>query len=522
MKRYTNLIVLGLLAVAAAAYFVAVKVNFKDVLTSAGYYDEKISIINTADIHGHIVFDEDTGGYYTLEEVETIMGMPLMKYFINEIRKKNKDALLLDSGDMFHGTNEANIEEGKGVVEVANLMGYDAMTPGNHDFDFGIARLLKIRSQLNFPILSANIYKEGRPLFEEYKIFQVRGKKIGVFGLTVQDALSYTNSRETYGVTLEDPMKAAERVVPILKKKADVVILISHLGYDADEALVKRVNGIDLILCGHYHALYKKVQRVNNTCLVEAGAYSTHVGVANIYFKNGKPVTVDWSVKSTRDKSKADKTVDAVAQKYYAIAMESAKEIVGKSTIRLDGVRSHVRSKETNLANLLADAMRESGNADIALMNGGGIRESMPEGDISLYRIGKILPFINSLVTVRMKGDRICSAIERGLRTYPDGANGSFLQVSGINYEFDASKQAGQRLVNVTMNGKPLDKSREYKVATNDYLYNGGDNYEEFEDAVLVSKGGLLKDVLADYIRSRKEVAPGVEGRIKVVNERYK
>jgi 2',3'-cyclic-nucleotide 2'-phosphodiesterase (5'-nucleotidase family) len=155
-------------------------------------------------------------------------------------------------------------------------------------------------------------------------------------------------------------------------------------------------------------------------------------------------------------------------------------------------------------------------------MNGGGIRESIPEGDINLYKIGKVLPFSNSLVTVEMKGEKIYSALERGLRAYYSGMNGGFLQVSGISYVIDGSKPAGERLVSVTYQGKPLEKNSCFKVATNDYLYNGGDEYDEFKDSKLLAAGGLLKDILSDYIKSKKEVSPAEEGRIKVINEKYK
>lgn len=523
MKSYKNVIVLSLFALAAAVFLVIKFVNFNDLLKSVGYYDEKISILNTADIHGHIVFDEESGGYYSMDEVDIMMGMPLMKHIIDEARAENRNTLLLDSGDMFHGTNEANIEKGKGVLEIANLMGYDAMTPGNHDFDFGFDRLQEIKSQLKFPVLSANIYKDGKPVFQEYKIVQVGSKKIGLFGMTEQTALVNTNSRDTHGVTLEDPVKIAEKMVAELNGKVDVIILISHLGDDKDRELVAKVNGINLILCGHHHFVYKKAVKVNNTYLVEAGGYSTHVGLADLYFRNGKLSSLAWKAINSKDQSKEDPELVSVAEKYHAIALETDKEVVGSTKNKLDGFRMSVRTKETTLGDLLADAMREIGEADIALMNGGGIRESIPAGEISLYDVGKSLPFINSLVTIEVRGDKIRSAIERGIRLYPNGgSNGGFLQVSGLTFRFDASKPAGSRVVSVTAQGKPLDVNHYYKVATNDYLYNGGDGYKELEDAKLLSKGELLKDVLAKYIREKGEVTQELEGRIQVVNERYK
>ncbi len=523
MKKYTNLIVIGVLLLATAVFLIVKFVNFNGLLLSLGYYDKKVSVINTADIHGHIVFDDESGGYYSLDEVNTMMGMPLMKHIFDDIKADNKDSLLLDSGDMFHGTNEANVSKAQGVVDVANLAGYDAMTVGNHDFDYGLDRLLEIKSELKFPMLSANVYKDGKPLFQEYKIVNVGGKKIALFGLTVPDALSYTNSRDTNGVTIKDPIKTASEIVPLLRKQADAVILISHLGDDIDKTVVDKVDGIDLILSGHHHFLYEEAKKYKNTYFVEAGGYSTDVGLADIYFRNGKVSKIVWSLHRTKDASKVDSGMKKVADKYQAIAMEATKEKVGSSDIVLDGLRSHVRSQETTLGNLLADAMKETGKADFALMNGGGIRESIPKGAIDLYKVGKALPFVNSLVVVEIKGDKVYSALERGMYLYPNtGLNGGFWQVSGIKVVYDGSKPAGKRVVSADVNGVPLDKDKYYKVATNDFEYNGGDNYDEFKDGKLLYKGELLKDVLAKYIKEKGNVNPKLEGRIKIINERYK
>ncbi len=521
-KSYKNLIGLGVIILIAVVFWGSKNHFLEKTLLTLGYYTDKISIINTADLHGHLAYDSATGGYYSLDEVGTIMGFPLIKYFVTTFRKKDTQALLLDSGDMFHGTNEANIEEGAGVVAAANQMGFNAMTPGNHDFNFGFDRLLEIKNRLNFPILSANIYQDGKPAFEEYRIVDINGKKVGLFGLTVKDALFYTNSTDNRGVTLEDPISVAARIVPILKKQTDLIILISHLGSEVDEELVRKVDGIHLILCGHHHFLFKKPIRVKNTYLVEAGGYGTHVGLAEVYFRGNQVSNVLWNVYQTNDQSKEDKSMAELVEKYHRIAFESMKEVVGSSAVVLNGVRWQVRSKETNLGNFLADAMRTAGQAEIALVNGGVIRESIPKGNINLYQIGTSLPFYNSVVTIELKGSKLYEALERGVEQYPNGAyNGGFLHVSGIQYVFDGSKPAGKRLVEVTKDNLPLDKEKIYRVAINDYLYNGGDNYKEFKDARLVLRGGLLKDVVVDYLRSSGTVSPKEEGRIKVIGERY-
>ncbi len=522
MKKYRNVIILGVFVVALATFFIVRNVNFRDSLFSIGYYDEKVSIAYTADVHGHIIFDGDVGSYYSLDDVSVIMGQPHVKHFVNEVKKENENTLLLDGGDMFHGTNEANVEKGKGVVDVANLMGYNAGAVGNHDFDYGTDRLLEIKSQLNYPLLSANIYKDGELVFDEYKIEEIGGKKIGIIGLSFEYSLQYTNSKEHNGWTIENPIDSAKRVVEKLKGKVDSIIVISHCGEETDKEIAQKVNEIDAIFSAHNHILSKTAKKIGNTYLLETGGYTTHMGLAELYFKGDKMTSLKWSVKTSKDKSLADKEVEKVAEKYHEFAIESTKEVVGKAEVNLNGIRSELRSKETNLANLLTDAMRETAGADITLMNGGGIRESIPKGDINLYKIGKVLPFSNSLVLIEVKGQKIYDAIERGLRVYPSNLNGGFLQVSGINYTIDGSKTAGNRLVSVEINGKPLDKDKYYKVATNDYLYNGGDGYEEFEDAKLISMLEPLKDVLAKYLREKGTVSSKEEGRIKVVNERYK
>ncbi|HEY0828007.1 MAG TPA: bifunctional UDP-sugar hydrolase/5'-nucleotidase, partial [Bacilli bacterium] len=399
MKNYTNVIVLGILLAAASIYFIVTKVNFNDVLLSMGYYENKITILNTGDLHGHLNYNNLNGEYFSLDESHLEMGMALVKGTADEIKKKNKETLFLDSGDMFHGTNEANVNKAEGIVEAVNLMGYDAMVPGNHEFNWGFERAMEINSQLNFPMLSANIFKDGKPAFDQYKTFHVGGKKIGVFGLTTRQFLQNMQIYGTQGITYEDPVKSAKTVIQELKKqKVDAIILISHLGDDADkEEIIKNVDGIDLVLSGHGHHVYEKADKVNHTYVAEAGSYSAYLGVAQMYFKNNGVAKITWRVTQSKDRSKEDKAIAEVAGKYHAIAMENGKEIIGRSTVDLDGIRTHVRTRETNLANLITDAMREQGEADITLFNGGGIRESVPKGDISLYTIAKPLPFVNSL-----------------------------------------------------------------------------------------------------------------------------
>lgn len=521
MKKYINLILLGVLVISFGIYYAVKNISWNEVKLLSGYYDEKITIMNTADIHGHLRFEDNAWGQYTTENIYGVMGMPLVKAMFESEKASDPNTLIVDSGDMFHGTNEANVEQGKGVLEVANMMGYTAMVPGSNDFNFGFDRLMEIQSQLDFPMIAANVYKDRNRLFKPYVVQEVLGKKIAFIGLLTPSAQRSFSTEHQDEIQITDPVEEAKRLVDELKESSDVIVLLSHLGDDADVALAGEVQGIDLILSGRKHNLYTHPVRVGKTWIAEAGAWTTHVGYATLYFNKGELQDISWNVRSLSDGSRGDAAMMSVVEKYYQMAMEETKEVVGTSSVELDGTRTSIRTRETNFANVLTDAMKERSQAEIAIINGGGIRESISAGEINLYQLNRSLPFSNTLVVAEVAGDRIYKAIERGLNAYPNGTNGAFLQVSGIRYAFDASRPAGKRVTSVTFNDEPLDFKRKYKVALSDYLYNGGDNFEEFKDASLLSVDELLMNVLADYLRKHKVIEPGMDGRIQVTNQRY-
>ncbi|XID90681.1 bifunctional metallophosphatase/5'-nucleotidase [Paenibacillaceae bacterium WGS1546] len=524
-KSYKNVIVLGVIAVAAASYLLYRSVNVNEALWKAGYYDNKIAVLNTADVLGHIVYYERAGDDLALDSSSTEMGAALIKGLADEVRAANPHSLFFDSGDFFAGTSEANVNRSEGTVETANLMGYDGMTLGQHDFSWGFERTKEIESQVRFPILAANVSNDGKPAFERYVIYTVDGLKIGVFGLTSDQFLQGVAMRESPNVRYEDPIETARSVVAELRsQEVNAIILLSHIGDDYDrEQIVPQVDGIDLILSGRGFKLYKKAVKINDTYVAEAGAFGSHLGVASMYFRDGRVAKVDWNILRSADQSKADKAVAETTERYHRLALAEGQEVLAVTASGLDGIRSHVRTRETNFTNVIADAMRDEGQADLAIFNAGVIRESVPPGEVNLYKLERALPFYNSLVTVEIRGETIYEAIENGLNTWPNGVhNGGFPQVSGIRYVIDGSQPAGKRLNGVSMNGQPLDRGATFKVAITDYLLTGGDNYGMFEDAKVLSRGGLLKDVVGRYVKKLGTLPEEAEGRIAVVNQRYK
>jgi 2',3'-cyclic-nucleotide 2'-phosphodiesterase (5'-nucleotidase family) len=242
-----------------------------------------------------------------------------------------------------------------------------------------------------------------------------------------------------------------------------------------------------------------------------------HVGVLEIEVVDGKIesysgelVAMDAAVPD----SAPDSVIEAIIGKYNQALEEKMAVVVGHTEVALDGERAHVRTGTTNLANLVTDAMRGASGADIVITNGGGIRASIPAGDITMGSIYTVLPFDNSLVVIELSGKDLLAALEHGIGNYPSQA-GSFAQVSGLTFTFDPSKPAGSRILEVLVAGEPLEADRLYAVATNDFMAAGGDGYVWFAEAnILFDSGEMLRDVVAGYLSEQESVEASSEIRI--------
>lgn len=489
-----------------------------EILYSTGYYETKINLFNTSDIHGYMLNENESKQLINLGQSKTPMGLVGIDSLVQKhLKNETYDGyLFLDCGDLIHGTNIANIEEGAGIVKVANKMNYTATVPGNHDFNFGINRLLNLKNELEFPILSANVYKDNKPYFQEYIIKSINNTKIGIFGLTLKYSLDHAPGDNTTNLEIRNPIEEGIRLVEKLKSQCDIVILISHLGRDTDLEIINRIPDINLILSGHYHHESTKPELINNTYIVSAGAYSYFLGIGTLYIKNNKIADFQWKLHKESVSDFENNEIISIANKYNEIAKKEASITIAKTDFKLDGNLLDVRSKETNLGNLITDAMKDYAHSDFALMNGGGIRESIPLGEISFPVIERVLPFNNSIITVEMTGKTLKEIIERGLRNVsaPRG-NGAFIHVAGLHYEYLADRMAGQRLNKIyTESNQKIDEASIYKVAVNDFLYYGGDGYTEFINSKVLEKGPLLKNVLAEYLKNGNKIKKNTEQRI--------
>jgi 2',3'-cyclic-nucleotide 2'-phosphodiesterase (5'-nucleotidase family) len=467
----------------------------------------EITIVHTNDIHSR-VFEGSYDG----------MGYDKIATIVKAEMAKNPNTLVLDAGDAFHGQTISTLNEGESIVRIMNLIGYDVMTTGNHDFNYGQDRLLELAEMAQFDMVCANVYdKDYKTILPSYVIKEIDGVKIAIFGLATPETTYKTHPDNVKGLTFFDPVIIGKMMVAELKEKSDIIVCLSHLGLegeDTSEKLAQYVDGIDVIVDGHSHTVLPQGMTVNNTLIVQAGEYSKNVGIVNLKLNNG--VLTKSAGLITKEEGvvmAADPSVKALVDQVKAENDVITSELIGNTAIDLVGERGFVRTGETNLGNLITDAMLYETGADIAITNGGGIRSSIGAGPITVGDVITVLPFGNYVITKELTGAEIVSALEVGLDTYP-AEKGAFPHIAGMKVTFDPSKPAGSRVVSVMVGAEAIKMDQKYNVATNDFLAAGGDGYVMFSDAPVTGNYPGLDEVLIKYIKLFGTEGSPVEGRI--------
>ncbi|PIC75407.1 5'-nucleotidase C-terminal domain-containing protein [Sporosarcina sp. P17b] len=502
--------------------------------------------------------------------------MPKAITAIKEVRNEKPDALLLHGGDVFSGTLYFSEFEGQADLELMNLMGLDAMVFGNHEFDLGNSvngheSLANFVKGANFPVISSNIdfskdahlkslvsktdFTSTPALGEIHKglIKEVNGEKVGIFGLTTESTAFVASPG---AVEFLDYKESAEKAVAYFESQGvNKIISVNHLGFDSDPSvgndllLAQAVEGIDIIVGGHSHTKLSEPVIVDKkangdqkdpTVIVQADQYLTHLGTLDVEFdKNGVITGQAGKLISLKDKADDAEAAKALLKYSGKIDETFGKEIGATLEVDLPNPRSRgeegptdsVRANETALGNLVTDGMLEKAKeydakTVIALQNGGGIRNHLNKGPVTVGAVIEVLPFGNTLSLVTLTGAEIKNTLEHSVRNSPN-EEGGFLHMSGMKMTFDSSKKPGERVqtMQVKMNGEyvNIEMDQEYVVSTNAFTARGGDGFELLGEAY--EKGRVVDLGLDDWVNLRDHmvklgtVKPEIEGRIIDLNK---
>ena len=518
MKRGKKLSALFLALVMAFSLAVpAGAANWDDDLTG------HIVILHTNDVHGAI---DNYASVAALKDAYEAAGAQV---------------LLMDAGDFSQGSTSVNVSEGATAVELMNMAGYDVATTGNHEFDFGYANLKTLMESAEFPILAADAFTaEGDLAMDGDNLtFQLGDVTVGVFGLATPETATKAHPAKLEGVTFlaEEELFACaqEQVDELTAAGCDYIICLGHLGIDAESTgnrsidLLENVTGIDVFIDGHSHSTQSDIAEetngtgmVGDTVLTSTGTQLESVGVVDIAADG----TIDASTISMEELNATegftpDQDIATRVSEINAQIEEDMGQVIGTSEVDLDGVRENVRASETNLGDLITDAMlwqagQDNEEVDAAITNGGGIRASIAAGDITKKSVNDVLPFGNTLYVVELTGAELLEALEASTYCTPEPV-GAFPQVAGIEFTINtgAAYDAGEnypgttyaepasinRVTILTVGGQAFDADATYTIVTNDFLAAGGDTYYAFSAAESGYDTGIsLDQVVMDYI----------------------
>ena len=483
---------------------------------------EPVVILHTNDVHG------------------AVSNYAKVAALASQYESEGAYVLILDAGDFSQGDTAVSVSEGATAVELMNMVGYDAVALGNHEFDYGFEVLKKNMESAQFPVLAANVKYNGELAFDDAAVFTTPGgTKIGVFGLDTPETATKAHPGKIQGVTFaggEELYAIAQEMVDMLKNEGcNYIICLGHLGIDDETAatanrsidLLEKVTGIDVFIDGHSHSTEEEIvektnadRKVGDTVVTSTGTKIENIGVVTI---KDSTITTE-TVLAEEVEAPADSEITARANAIIAEIEADYGTVFAKTEITLNGEKAPGnRTEETNLGDLITDALvwgagQQGETVDAAITNGGGIRATIEAGDITKKDINTVLPFGNTLSIIKITGAELLEVLEASTFCTPE-AIGGFPQVSGIEFTLDTTKAYDQgeeypgttyfapktinRVTISTVGGKAFDPAATYTIATNDFMASGGDTYYCFVNATANYDLGLpMDEVVMDYVNT--------------------
>ena len=487
---------------------------------SAEEKSTEIHIVHTNDIHGY--YKSTSGGQIGFDVVKTIAD------------KENAD-LILDAGDTFHGQSFATVEEGKSIAELMDAVGYDAMTPGNHDWSYSADRLRELDRESSFTILASNVADtNGNRYFDNnFYIKNVTADdgtkvRVGVFGVIDEDFYTSTSAKNVENVRFENSAETATAYANFLRddENCDIILALTHNANP--EKFIAETSGIDAVIAGHQHILIDKYctdSDGKSVKLVEANCFFKNVGVLTLTYSNEKGVTdaVEKTYSSADTQGMSDEKIASDISAIEKREQSVLSEVIGESSREYAYSWEELRTSEQEIGRIVTAAYLDFTGADVAMENAGGIRSGIPKGNVTYSDLISISPYGNVLVEKELTGQQIIDILEFSVDlmkknnavydlqkqaikdgedpyqySWPDNS-GSVMQFSGLSAVYDYSKPYGGRVSDVKIGGKAIDTLKTYRVVSNNYAFDSSD-YGDVASLTTVKEYTTCEQILRDYI----------------------
>lgn len=503
----------------------------------------QITILGTTDLHGNI----DPIDYYTNKPDNR--GLAKMATLIKRFRKEQPNLLLIDSGDTIQGSplesfhGRKNNQPPDPMMVTMGSLHYDAMTVGNHEYNFGLKVLEKARNEANFPWISANTYDKAtnKPHYKPYVIKEVAGVKIGILGLTTPGVPNWDNPPNYAGLEFHEPVAEARKWVAILRdqEKVNVVVIAMHMGLEEDLstgqvnpgqvpheneaiAIAKEVPGIDVIFMGHTHRDVPSVY-INGVLLTQANAWGRHLARADLYLQKAG---TGWRMyaKSARtipadDRVEPDPEIVKLAEPYDRETQGWLSRVIGESSQELTA--REARFRDTAILDLIQKVQLEAGKADVSMVASFNNDARIAKGPVTVRDIAGLYVYENTLAVLEVTGQQLKDALEHSAKYFKPYVPGKPLNelvdekipaynfdiAEGVTYDLDISKPIGQRIQNLRFHGQPLSPTKKLRLATNNYRVNGGGGYTMYKNAPVVYRSSEeIRELIIDWVERNKTI----------------
>jgi 2',3'-cyclic-nucleotide 2'-phosphodiesterase/3'-nucleotidase len=513
-----------------------------------------ITILSTTDLHGNI-YPID---YYTNKPDNR--GLAKIATLIKKVRTENPNTLLIDSGDTIQGSplafyhNKKNNDPANPMMVVMSALNYDAMTVGNHEYNFGLKVLEKARSEAKFPWLSANTYQSGteKTHYQPYLIKEVAGVRVGILGLTTPGIPNWENRQNYEGLEFREPLAEAKKWVPIIREKerADLVVIAMHMGIEEDLStgvinpsqvtnenqavtIARNVAGVDAIFMGHTHRDVPDLL-VNGVLLTQANHWGRHLARADFYLdrngdrwrlyaKGARTLPADNSVQPDAEAVRLAEPYDRETQAWLARAIgESAEELSAQEG----------RYRDTAVLDLIHRVHLDVGKADVSMAAVFNNDARIPKGPVTVRDIAGLYVYENTLYVIEVTGKQLKEALEHSAKYFQPYQAGktpaelvnnkipgyNFDIAEGVNYELNLKKPIGERIENLTFRTQPVRPDQKFKLATNNYRVNGGGGYTMYRDApVLYRSSDEIRELIIDWVERNKKIPTKATNNWRIV-----
>lgn len=465
----------------------------------------KVQVVSFNDFHGNLIENgKNIGAAKLVAEVK-------------RLKKENSNTIVLSGGDIFQGTAISNLLYGEPITKMLQQLGVEYSAVGNHEFDWGLSYISEWAKQGNFKFLASNIYDKttNKPVdwAEPFSIKEVEGKKIGFIGLTTPETAYKTKLENIKNIEFKDLIESTKYWVNFLKneKKVDAIVLLGHIGSEQDENtkvikgeaadIANSVNGIDAIISSHTHKVVSG--KVNGVSIIQAGYNGRAIGKLNFTFNNDGKVLVNEEVNNLSNnvtELPIDKDMQEIVDKYLIKLNPILQEVVTKVNVELNHSKTDGLSP---LGQFISQYIRKVTNTDVVVYNGGGLRKPLQAGEITVGDMWEVLPFDNTLVTMKLKGADLKKVIENGILNDKIG----WIQYYGLRVYYDKTKEVGNRITSMRLlDGSKIDMDRYYTVTTNDFVAEGGDGYD-FSNGIDKNDTGIpIRDALINEFKKNPEI----------------